>query len=168
MLSIKNLKASVDGKEILRGLDLEVRIEPDELIVGKVSGHFRGCSLWPEWGGLGWLIQEIDSGAYDNKTVADGYMTLSDADREYLRSVEGFWRENCVSATVDAAMPPELGALASAVVLSSGPRGNGAVPSGHFNANYRKVVEKGFGAIKQEALDNLQGGGIEPVGGPGM
>jgi len=134
---------------------MPVRIEPDELIVGKVSGHFRGCSLWPEWGGLGWLIQEIDSGAYDNKTVADGYMTLSDADREYLRSVEGFWRENCVSATVDAAMPPELAALASAVVLSSGPRGNGAVPSGHFNANYRKVVEKGFGAIKQEALDDL-------------
>ena len=103
---------------------MSVRVEPDELIVGKVSGHFRGCSLWPEWGGLGWLIQELDSGAYDQKTPADGYMTLGDADREYLRSVEPFWRENCISATVDAAMPPELATLASAMVLSSGPAGN--------------------------------------------
>jgi formate C-acetyltransferase len=30
------------------------------------------------------------------------------------------------------------------------------VPSGHFNANYRKAVEKGFGAIRREALEQLE------------
>ncbi len=136
--------------------NMTIRVEPDELIVGNVSRHFRGCNLWPEWGGIGWLIQELDSGAYDKKTAADGYMTLDEADREYLHSVESFWQEHSISATVDAAMPPELSALAGAGVLTSGPVGNGAVPSGHFNANYRKVVEKGFGAIRQEALEKLE------------
>ena len=53
-------------------------------------------------------------------------------------------------------MPPEIHTLANAGVLSYGPWGNAFVPSGHFNANYRKAVEKGFGAIKQEALDKLE------------
>jgi pyruvate formate-lyase/glycerol dehydratase family glycyl radical enzyme len=136
--------------------NMTIRVEPDELIVGNVSRHFRGCNLWPEWGGIGWLIQELDSGAYDRKTAADGYMTLDETDREYLHSVESFWQEHSISATVDAAMPPELSTLAGAGVLTSGPAGNGAVPSGHFNANYRKVVEKGFGAIRQEALGKLE------------
>ena len=124
--------------EILAGMT--IRVEPDELIVGNVGQHFRGCNLWPEWGGLTWLIDELDSGAYDKKTPADGYMTLEPADREYLRSVEPFWRENCISAKVDAAMPPELQALANASVLSYGPAANGAIPSGHFNAGYREVI----------------------------
>ena len=70
--------------------------------------------------------------------------------------MEPFWREHCISAKVDAAMPPELSTLANAGVLSSGPVGNAFVPSGHFNANYRKAVEKGFGAIRQEALEKLE------------
>lgn len=136
---------------------MTIRVEPDELIVGNVGTHFRGCNLWPEWGGIGWLVDEINSGAYDKRRAAESYMTLDEEDREYLRSVEPFWRENCISATVDAAMPPELQTLANAAVLSYGPKGNAFVPSGHFNANYRKAVEKGFGAIKKDALEKLAG-----------
>jgi pyruvate-formate lyase len=109
--------------------NMTIRVEPDELIVGKVSKHPRGCNLWPEWGGIGWLIDELDSGAYDEKTPADGYMTLDQADREYLRSVAPYWREHCISAKVDAAMPSELSTLANAGVLSSGPVGCPAVIS---------------------------------------
>ncbi len=135
---------------------MTIRVEPDELIVGNVGKNFRGCNLWPEWGGLGWLIAELDSGDYDKKTPAESRMTLDDADREYLHSVDSFWRENCIGAKVDAAMPPEVHTLANASVLSYGPWGNAFVPSGHFNANYRKVVEKGFAAIKREAQEKLE------------
>ena len=135
---------------------MTIRVEPDELIVGNVAQNFRGCNLWPEWGGIGWLIAELDSGDYDKKTPAESKMTLSDADREYLRSVDEFWREHCIGAKVDAAMPPEIHTLANASILSYGPWGNAFVPSGHFNANYRKVVEKGFASIKSEALAKLE------------
>ena len=134
---------------------MTIRVEPDELIVGNVGRHFRGCSLWPEWGGISWLIHELDSGAYDERTAVDAYMTIDEPDREYFHSVESFWNENCISATVDAAMPPEVTTLANAAVISYGPWGNGYAPSGHFNANYRKAIAKGFGAIKKEALEEL-------------
>jgi pyruvate formate-lyase/glycerol dehydratase family glycyl radical enzyme len=135
---------------------MTIRVEPDELIVGNVGKNFRGCNLWPEWGGIGWLIAELDSGDYDKKTPAESKMTLDDSDREYLHSVDEFWREHCIGAKVDAALPPELHTLANASILSYGHWGNAIVPSGHFNANYRKVVEKGFASIKTEALAKLE------------
>jgi formate C-acetyltransferase len=52
-------------------------------------------------------------------------------------------------------MPHELNALANTGV-GIDPFSNGTVPSGHYNANYRKAVEKGFGAIKKEALDRIE------------
>lgn len=137
--------------------NMTVRVEPDELMVGNVGSHFRGCCIWAEYGGLTWLTEELDSGVFDRKEIADGFMLLSEEDREYLRSAEPFWRENSVTATVDAALPGELATLVSAGVLPHRLQGNASVPHGHFNANYRKVVEKGFGAIRQEALERLRG-----------
>ena len=135
---------------------MTVRVEPDELIVGNVGKHFRGCNIWAEYSGLTWLVEELDSGIFDKKTISDSFMMLDEEDRGYLRSVEGFWRENGISARVDAAMPGELQTLAEAGVLPHAPSGNAFVPHGHFNANYRKAVEKGFGAIRQEAIGRLE------------
>jgi formate C-acetyltransferase len=139
--------------EILAGMT--VRVEPDELVVGNVAKHFRGCDIWAEYSGLTWLVNEMDAGVFDKKAVSDGLMLLSGPDREYLRSVEGFWRENTISAKVDAAMPEEMKTLVNAAVLPHGLFGNASMPHGHFNANYRKAVEKGFGAIKKEAEGHL-------------
>ena len=135
---------------------MTVRVEPDELIVGNVGRYFRGCNIWAEYSGLTWLVDEMDRGVFDTKELADGLMLLAEEDREYLRSVEGFWRESGVSAKVDAALPEELETLVSAAVLPHGLSGNASMPHGHFNANYRKAVEKGFGAIRREALDKLE------------
>jgi pyruvate formate-lyase/glycerol dehydratase family glycyl radical enzyme len=134
---------------------MTVRVEPDELVVGNVGKHFRGCNIWAEYSGLTWLVNELDSGEFDKRETSDGYMLLDGKDRAYLRSVEGFWRENWVSAKVDAALPEELQTLVTAAVLPHGLFGNAFMPHGHFNANYRKAVEKGFGAIRREALDKL-------------
>jgi pyruvate formate-lyase/glycerol dehydratase family glycyl radical enzyme len=137
-------------------VNMTVRVEPDELLVGNVGKHFRGCNIWAEYSGLTWLVEELDSGIFDNKAVSDSLMQMDEADRMYLRSVEGFWQENGISAKVDAAMPEELQTLVEAGVLPHSLNGNAFVPHGHFNANYRKAVEKGFGAIRQEALERLE------------
>jgi pyruvate formate-lyase/glycerol dehydratase family glycyl radical enzyme len=136
--------------------NMTVRVEPGELVVGNVGKYFRGCNIWAEYSGLTWLVDELDTGVFDKRDIADGFMLLDEDDREYLRSVEGYWRENWVSARVDAAMPEELQTLVTAAVLPHGRFGNAFMPHGHFNANYRKAAEKGFGAIRQEALDKLE------------
>ncbi len=134
---------------------MTVRVEPDELLVGNMAKTFRGCCLWPEYGGFGWLIEELDNGRFDKKEVKDGFMYMDDEDREYVHSVEAYWHENCIAAKLNAAMPEELYALANTGV-GIDPFTNGTVPSGHYNANYRKAVEKGFGAIKKNALEKIE------------
>jgi formate C-acetyltransferase len=134
---------------------MTIRVEEDEIIVGNVSKYFRGCCLWPEYGGLKWLEYEIETGAYDKRDSKTAYMTLLPEDREYLCSVADFWQENGIGAKLAAAMPDEADAPCSAGVLQFD-RGVNAQPHGHFNVNYRKAVTKGFGAIRREALEKLE------------
>ena len=51
---------------------MTIRVEEDELIVGNVGKYFRGCCLWPEYGGLMWLKREIESGDYDKRNSKTG------------------------------------------------------------------------------------------------
>ncbi|MFC1838963.1 glycyl radical protein [Thermodesulfobacteriota bacterium] len=134
---------------------MTVRVEPGELLVGNMAKTFRGCCLWPEYGGLAWLVEELDSGMFDKKETKDGFMYIDDEEREYVHSVEDYWRENCVAAKLTSAMPEELHALGNTGV-GIDHFSNGTVPSGHYNANYRKAVGKGFNAIKKEALEQIK------------
>ena len=135
--------------------NMTVRVEPEELLVGNQAKNFRGSCIWPEYAGIGWLVDELDSGVFDKKEIKDGFMHMSDEDREYVRSAADFWQENCLNAKLTAALPKEIFPLGTTGVAHN-PFTNGFVPSGHYNANYRKAVGKGFGAIKQEALDKLE------------
>ena len=134
---------------------MTIRVEEDELIVGNVGKYFRGCCLWPEYGGLRWLAQELETGEYDKRDSKSAYMTLLPEDREYLCSVADYWQENGVGAKLRAALPDEADALTSTGVLQINRGTLNAQPHGHFNANYRKAVEKGFGAIRSEACEKL-------------
>ncbi|MDR2664726.1 MAG: hypothetical protein LBC21_00415 [Oscillospiraceae bacterium] len=136
---------------------MTIRVEDDELIVGNAGKYFRGCCIWPEYGGLMWLRRELETGEYDRRDSKTAYMTLLPEDREYLCSVADYWQENGIGAKLDAALPEDVPALASAGVLQIDRGGQAAQPHGHFNANYRKAAEKGFGAIRREALEKLSG-----------
>jgi formate C-acetyltransferase len=87
---------------------MTVRVEPGELLVSNQATTFRGVPLWPEYGGISWLIEELDSGTFDKKQIKDGFMYLSKEDRAYLHSVEAFWNENCIAAKIAAALPEEI------------------------------------------------------------
>ena len=135
--------------------NMTIRVEPDELLVGNMAKNFRGCCLWPEFGGLGWLVDELDTGLFDKKKARDGFMYMDDEDRIYVHSVEKYWQNHCLAARFAGKLPEEVQRLGTAGVGISSTF-NGSNPAGHYNANYRKAVEKGFGAIKKEALDKLE------------
>ncbi len=135
--------------------NMTVRVEPDELLVGNMAKTFRGCSIWPEFGGLGWLVDELDSGLFDKKAVKDGFMYMDEEDRKYIHDVNEYWQKNSLSAKLQSSMPEEAFKLANANAGIS-PQFAGGAPAGHYNANYRKAITKGFGAIKQEAIEKLE------------
>lgn len=128
-----------------------VRIEPEELLVGNTGKYYKGSMLFPEYTDIDWIPRELGNGRFDGRTPAEGRCHMHPEDREYLCSVAPYWHDHSVHAMTRVEMPEETGAVCASGVLPYGPRSRNEV-HGHYNANYRKVVEKGFAAIREEAL----------------
>ena len=123
----------------------------DELIAGFPGETYRCTALQPEVG-LGWLVAEIDT--LPTREV-DPYL-IDQETKDYILSTISFWDKEVVSAHVDPYLP--LDAFQDhfgARVNSWGPKGNGSGPIGHFCGNFAKVVDKGFGAIRDEAVQRM-------------
>lgn len=134
---------------------MTVRVEDDELIVGNIGKYYKGTTMWPENDGMAWLYDELESGVFDAREFQDEPMVFPEQERELLYTIRDFWRENCFTALMDAAMPEGYLTLADAGVCMVFPAGNGQMPTGHLSPNYRKVIEQGFGAVRKEAQENL-------------
>ena len=78
-------------------------------------------------------------------------MELSEEDREIFREMAPFWEENSASAFLDKALPEGFETTLGAGVLSHRIKGNADMPTGHFSANYSKLMTEGASAIKREA-----------------
>ncbi|MBQ8831422.1 MAG: hypothetical protein IJ017_07460 [Oscillospiraceae bacterium] len=132
-----------------------VRIEPDELIVGNTGKYYKGCMIFAEYNSLDWMPREFADGTYDARTIQEGKAYMAQEDRDYFCEVAPFWHDNCVGGRTTVEMPEEFPLLCATGAIPYHPmRRNQS--HGHFNANYRKVVDTGFGAIKAEALQKLE------------
>lgn len=144
------------------GLFLEIArrrtlvVSDGELLCYNLSTTYRGSSLNPEYG-IDWLIDELQSGAYDKRTPLEEWNQIDPEDREYLFSIADYWKRNSMKARVMAVAPEGIEQLMGEGVI---PFRGDAGPIGHFCANYRKVVEYGFGAIKRDCqtwMDSVKG-----------
>ncbi len=138
--------------KVLAGVPL--RIEPDELLVGNSGKYYKGSMLFPEFGGIDWIPGELASGKFDARTLAEAKSYMAQEDRDYICSVAPFWEENCIGALSDCEMPEGYEAVCASGVLPYSPDFRNST-TGHYNANYRKVVDTGFAAIRREAEAHL-------------
>ncbi|MDR0818905.1 MAG: hypothetical protein LBN43_04960 [Oscillospiraceae bacterium] len=128
---------------------MSVHVDPDELIVGNVGAGLYGVAVYPETGALSWLKQEFENGKFDNRVLQEGPMTCDAEDREYIKSVEPWWRENGLASKIKDAFPEESLPVVAANAIPHNP--NMAGVHGHFIAGYRRACEYGFGQIKKDA-----------------
>ncbi|MDD6160858.1 MAG: pyruvate formate lyase family protein [Oscillospiraceae bacterium] len=131
-----------------------LRVEDQELIVGNLGLNYRGTSVSPDYG-MGWLIDELDTGLFDKRDKQLEHMELSEEDRKVFREIWPFWKENSASTFVDKAIPPIFADVLAGGVLSYREKGNADMPTGHFNANYKKLVDRGLSSIRREAQEKL-------------
>ena len=80
-----------------------LRVEDNELIVGNMGLNYRGTSISPDYG-MGWLIDELDTGEFDKRDRQLEHMELSEEDREIFREMAPFWEENSASAFLDLSL----------------------------------------------------------------
>lgn len=143
--------------KLLKGLaeTMTVLVEDDELIVGNMSSTYRGAIIYPEYGNL-FIYDEIRSGVWDKRTVQEECYYLSPEDKEYIMTTEDFWRKNGTSARLDAIAPDRFRTTIGTNVILYRGKDMADGPTGHFCANYDKVLYKGFGAIKEEAIGRME------------
>ncbi len=143
-------------KELLS--NVTVRVEPDELLVGNLGKYYRGCPFAVEYDGAAWLINELRTGDFDRREAADGWARMLQEDRDYFLdpAFEEYWRDRKLSAYVDGFMPEGFEKVVCGGVLPYIPEGNCRSPHGHFNPNYAKVINRGFGSIRDEAAEALR------------
>ncbi len=135
---------------------MTLRVEEDELIIGNLGKYYKGSPLWPETAGIGWLYGELDDGSFYTRKQQDEPLILPDEEKEKLMSIREFWAEHTMWNGMGYSMPETIStAVDSGVLTITGSTPNRVVATNHLIPNYKKVIDKGFGAVRAEALEKL-------------
>lgn len=133
--------------------NMPVLINEDEVIVGWQGASYRCCALYPETS-FNWFMRELRAGTIPKRDT-DPY-DIDPEDEKYLLETGDFWDKNAMSAIVDEYIPRAYrDREAGNGVVSFGARDNCQSPVGHFVANFWTATQKGFGAIREEALAKM-------------
>jgi formate C-acetyltransferase len=133
-----------------------VRLEDDEMFVGNMASDWRAAQIYVEWG-IGWLKEALE---LPEKEWKEGWGTMgvfayvSPEDKKVYQEAVEYWGNRCIQARVLSTFPDEIWDLKGDNCTSFGNRdkaGTAFLPMGHFCANHQKVIETGWGAIRDEA-----------------
>ena len=136
---------------------LPIYIDQDDVIVGFQATSYRASALYPEFS-FGWFMDELKAGILPTRE-SDPY-DIDDEDAAYVLATGDYWRKECVSAKVEAYIPPGYFKCEGNGVSTYRTKNVCERPVGHFAADFNKAIRKGFKAIKQEAqakMDELEG-----------
>ena len=135
-------------------------IEEDAMFVGNPSRQWRGAVNYVEWG-VGWLEMVINQPEEDfiKQWQSPGaYLYISNEDKEIFREAVEYWRDRTIQSHVLSVLPDEIWKLKGDNCTTFGNRARlntADMPQGHYCANYRKVIEKGWGSIINEARERM-------------
>ena len=139
----------------------------DDIFVGSPGPDQRSMSPYVEWGNA-WMRGVLDG---DDESFRLAWQNgesvyMSDADREVFREAYDYWENRTISKMAEGVMTDDIwaavgnGMFSSACPTDPFYRGICSRAQGHYVANFRAAINKGFGAVKQEAqqkLDEMRG-----------
>ena len=123
---------------------ISVRIEPDELLVGNVTGKALGAGIYPEGIG-GRILGELPNLA---RRDCNTFAMAPDDERELVESILPYWRGKTVEDRARELWSPELTANFEKVAPFIFTEIGGI---GHMLVNHERVLERGLLAIIEEA-----------------
>jgi formate C-acetyltransferase len=123
---------------------ITVRIEPDELLVGNVTGRPLGAGIYPE-GIAGRILGELPNLA---RRDCNAFAIAVDDERELVESILPFWRGRTIEDRARELWPPAAAASFEKIapfILTE------IAGIGHMLINHERVLERGLLAIVDEA-----------------
>lgn len=134
--------------------NMKIGIDPDELIVGRVTGKVRGGLLNIEANGLMWMLDELDT--IDTREW-DRYAPLTEEDKTLCRELVAYWKDKCLLAKYNKQLPEDA-LYREFTVHGVGAFCDAGYHMGHLMIAYDKVLGigiKGFLAEIEEKMEGL-------------
>jgi formate C-acetyltransferase len=138
-----------------------VRLEEDEVFVGNLGRDWRSGHPYVEWS-VGWLGMALNLPEADfiREWQSPGaYAYISPKDRVVFNEAVEYWRDRTIQAHVLSVLPEEIWALKGDNCTTFGNRTKmmtANMPQGHYCPNYKKVIDRGWGSILQEAQARME------------
>jgi len=140
----------------------EVNVFDDDIFVGTPGPHERSLSPYVDWN-CKWIPGVVDDSDENFKKAwqSDESIYMSDEQREIFRDAYSFWKDRTISKMVEGALTDDFWeAAGNGYLVSSSPNdpfywGVSGMPQGHYVANFNKVVNTGFGAVKAQVEETL-------------
>ncbi len=123
---------------------LTVRIQPDELIVGSITGKPLGAGVYPE-GVAGRLLSELPNIAQRD---CNTFTIAPDDQRELMEDILPYWRGKTTEEVARTYWSPAVAANVKRVAPFILTEAGGI---GHMLINHQRVLERGLLAIAEEA-----------------
>ncbi|MDF7640684.1 glycyl radical protein [Bifidobacterium sp. ESL0784] len=143
------IKRAIMLKEILE--QMPIFIEPETVIAGNQASKNRSAPIFPEYA-MDWVIDELDQ--FENR---DGdVFTITEENKEKLRSIYPFWKHNTLQDRGLAAFPPHSKLFYDLGIIKS--EGNITSGDAHCAVNYEGLLKLGlkdYARRAQEKLDSL-------------
>ena len=150
------------------------RVEDFEVLVSNMAEHFCGGSVQPEWQGPGdelrhnvasgrWTLR--DDGYYHNPDDAEIPLAMRADDYDYFCEVADWWQGRTLNDIAVAWLPEGLEEISACDVFPCGNKLPAIIlPSGHSTPGFKKILERGYASIRQEARDWLDGHKLNLMG----
>jgi formate C-acetyltransferase len=123
---------------------ITVRIEPDELLVGNVTGKRLGAGIYPE-GIAGRILGELPNLA---RRDCNAFAIAADEERELVESILPYWRGRTIEDRARELWPAAAAASFEKIapfILTE------IAGIGHMLINHQRVLERGLLAVIEEA-----------------
>ena len=138
-------RMSMALEEILGNISVIIR--EDERIVGCRTAKLKGAPLFPE-NKARWLEGDVEN--FDRREVQRALITAAEK-KELLEDILPFWKERCVEAGFEAALPDDVMADMDKYIFTFMLEITYGI--GHFTMNHSRVLEQGLAGIMAEARD---------------
>ena len=149
------------------------RVEPWEVLVANNTRFFCGPILNPRWGGGAMYVYLADSGEwkigddglYHNPDTDELRFVMDPEDCEALREMSEYWKGRTVGEIASAWQPAGIDELDRLGVRSFGEKMPLVMmPAGHSTPGYRKILERGYASIRDEAQAWMDAHRLELMG----
>ena len=141
----------------------EINVFDDEIFVGTPGPDERSLSPYVEWN-CRWIPGVVDDTDDNFKQAwqSSDSIYMSDEQREIFREAYDYWQDKTISKMVEGALCDDFWeAAGNGCILRAGKNDPGyfgvsGMPQGHYIANFDKVINVGFGVVRQQAREKLE------------